>query len=96
MIDQETLALDRELNVETELRATIARLDDALDRERAASDEWKAKARIQRDKGHTWRLLYLDLLEKVGKKLDLVGTLPTDQPSTLWSMSAARNQPEGD
>ena len=94
MIDQETIALDRELSVETELRASIARLEHALERECAASDEWKGKARIQRDKGHTWRLLYRDLLEKVGKKLDLVGTLPADQPSTLWSMSA-RN-PEGD
>ena len=70
MIDHETIALDRELSVETELRESIARLEHALDRERAASAEWKAKERTARDKGHTWRLLYDDLLNKISNKLD--------------------------
>ena len=94
MIDQETIALDRELSagIDWETRAHDLELEVAEWKaharrwERRAKEndpeqltaqcaEWKAKARDARDKGHTWRLLYGDLLEKVGRKLDLEGDL---------------------
>jgi hypothetical protein len=36
-------------------------------------EHWKRKEREARDKQHTWRLLYQDLLEKIAKHLDLNG-----------------------
>lgn len=45
MIDHETLALDRELSTENELRNRVARLSKALDHERDVSADWKASSR---------------------------------------------------
>lgn len=53
--------------------AEAKRLDLEADTLAAERDKWKAKARESGNRSHTWRLLYQDLLEKIGRKLDLKG-----------------------
>lgn len=33
--------------------------------------DWKAEAREHKNKAHTWRILYQDLLQKIAYRLDI-------------------------
>lgn len=54
-------------------------LDKEADELATDVETWKRKARENKNSSHTWRLLYKDLLEKVGQKLNLIGELPHDR-----------------
>lgn len=87
LIDWETRAHDLELEV-AEWKAHARRWERRAkenDPEQSECAEWKRKARESRDQCHTWRLLYQDLLEKIGHKLDLEGNNPNTQMNTKAS-----------
>lgn len=66
-----------ELNAELKKWKTWARTWETRANEyQQAAAASKRRAHDLKDRAHTWRLLYQDLLEKVGRKLDLEGELP--------------------